>query len=96
MSGVMPIIFAHHRLSAGYHRRVRGVGHHHRGLWRRPDAGVRYWGLLYSVIYFLLILSFVTFTHHAVQPHQVARANLKKNGGFIPARPGKPTADFIP
>ena len=53
-------------------------------------------GLLYSVIYFLLILGFSYFySTMQFNPIEVAN-NLKKNGGFIPGfRPGKPTADFI-
>ena len=53
-------------------------------------------GVLYSVIYFLLILGFSYFySTMQFNPIEVAN-NLKKNGGFIPGfRPGKPTADFI-
>ena len=53
-------------------------------------------GVLYSVIYFFLILGFSYFySTMQFNPIEVAN-NLKKNGGFIPGfRPGKPTADFI-
>ena len=53
-------------------------------------------GVLYAVVYFLLILGFSYF-YSSIQfnPVEVAN-NLKKNGGFVPGfRPGKPTADFI-
>ena len=53
-------------------------------------------GLIYSIVYFLLIIMFSYF-YSTIQfnPVEVAN-NLKKNGGFIPGfRPGKPTADFI-
>ena len=53
-------------------------------------------GLLYSIVYFLLIIMFSYF-YSTIQfnPVEVSN-NLKKNGGFIPGfRPGKPTADFI-
>ena len=53
-------------------------------------------GLLYSIVYFLLIIMFSYF-YSTIQfnPVEVAN-NLKKNGGFIPGfRPGKPTTDFL-
>ena len=53
-------------------------------------------GLLYGVVYFLLIVGFSYF-YSSIQfnPIEVAN-NLKNNGGFVPGfRPGKPTADFI-
>ncbi len=53
-------------------------------------------GVIYCVLYFLLILGFGYF-YATIQfnPVEVAN-NLKKNGGFIPGyRPGRPTAEFI-
>ncbi len=53
-------------------------------------------GLLYSIVYFLLIIMFSYF-YSTIQfnPVEVSN-NLKKNGGFIPGfRPGKPTTDFL-
>ena len=53
-------------------------------------------GLIYSVVYFLLIILFSYF-YNTIQfnPVEVAN-NLKKNGGFVPGfRPGKPTSDFL-
>ena len=53
-------------------------------------------GLIYSIVYFLLIIMFSYF-YSTIQfnPVEVAN-NLKKNGRFIPGfRPGKPTADFL-
>jgi len=53
-------------------------------------------GLIYSIVYFLLIILFSYF-YSTIQfnPIEVAN-NLKKNGGFVPGfRPGKPTADFL-
>ena len=97
MSGVMPIIFAQSIASlpatigafAGWDTTTEGLGG---GLMRVFDTA----GLLYSVIYFLLILGFSYFySTMQFNPIEVAN-NLKKNGGFIPGfRPGKPTADFI-
>ena len=97
MSGVMPIIFAQSIASlpatigafAGWDTTTEGFGG---GLMRVFDTA----GLLYSVIYFLLILGFSYFySTMQINPIEVAK-NLKKNGGFIPGfRPGKPTADFI-
>ena len=97
MSGVMPIIFAQSIASlpatigafAGWDTTTEGFGG---GLMRVFDTA----GLLYSVIYFLLILGFSYF-YSTMQFNPIEVANtLKKNGGFIPGfRPGKPTADFI-
>ena len=97
MSGVMPIIFAQSIASlpatigafAGWDTTTEGFGG---GLMRVFDTA----GLLYSVIYFLLILGFSYFySTMQFNPIEVAN-NLKKNGGFIPGfRPGKPTVDFI-
>ena len=97
MSGVLPIIFAQSIASlpatigafAGWDTTTEGFGG---GLMRVFDTA----GLLYSVIYFLLILGFSYFySTMQFNPIEVAN-NLKKNGGFIPGfRPGKPTADFI-
>ena len=97
MSGVMPIIFAQSIASlpatigmfAGWTTESDGFGG---GLMRVFDTT----GVLYSVIYFLLILGFSYFySTMQFNPIEVAN-NLKKNGGFIPGfRPGKPTADFI-
>jgi preprotein translocase subunit SecY len=53
-------------------------------------------GLIYSIVYFLLIILFSYF-YSTIQfnPVEVSN-NLKKNGGFIPGfRPGKPTTDFL-
>ena len=97
MSGVMPIIFAQSIASlpatigmfAGWTTESDGFGG---GLMRVFDTT----GVLYSVIYFLLILGFSYFySTMQFNPIEVAN-NLKKNGGFIPGfRPGKPTSDFI-
>lgn len=53
-------------------------------------------GVMYMILYFLLILAFAYF-YSTIQfnPIEIAN-NLKKNGGFIPGfRAGRPTADFI-
>ena len=97
MSGVMPIIFAQSIASlpatigmfVGWTTESEGFGG---GLMKVFDTT----GVLYSVIYFLLILGFSYFySTMQFNPIEVAN-NLKKNGGFIPGfRPGKPTADFL-
>ena len=97
MSGVMPIIFAQSIASlpatigmfVGWTTASEGFGG---ALMRIFDTT----GVLYSVIYFLLILGFSYFySTMQFNPIEVAN-NLKKNGGFVPGfRPGKPTADFI-
>ena len=53
-------------------------------------------GLIYAIVYFLLIIGFGYF-YAAIQYNPIEIANnLKKNGGFIPSfRAGRPTAEFI-
>jgi preprotein translocase subunit SecY len=52
--------------------------------------------LIYSIVYFVLVLLFTYFyTAVTFDPKNIAE-NLQKMGGFIPGiRPGKPTSDFI-
>ncbi|MCI8652056.1 MAG: preprotein translocase subunit SecY [Oscillospiraceae bacterium] len=102
MSGVLPVIFAQSIASlpaticafAGI--QAAQPGQTDAGFWanflRVFDAN----GLVYTVVYFLLILAFSYFySTMQFDPTEVAN-NLKKNGGFVPGfRPGKPTADFI-
>jgi preprotein translocase subunit SecY len=102
MSGVLPIIFAQSIASlpaticafAGI--QAAKPGQTDATFWenflRVFDAN----GLIYTVVYFLLILAFSYFySTMQFDPTEVAN-NLKKNGGFVPGfRPGKPTADFI-
>ena len=97
MSGVLPIIFAQAIASipatiaafVGVTTESSGFG----GAFMRVfDSS----GVVYIIVYFLLILGFSYF-YATIQfnPIEVAN-NLKKNGGFVPGfRPGKPTADFI-
>jgi preprotein translocase subunit SecY len=92
MSGVMPIIFA--QAIASLPATIAGFipGSSDSLFMKVFDAN----GLVYAVVYFLLILGF-SFFYATMQfnPIEVAN-NLKKNGGFVPGfRPGKPTADFI-
>ncbi|MCD7928943.1 MAG: preprotein translocase subunit SecY [Clostridiales bacterium] len=97
MSGVLPIIFAQSIASI-----PATIGMF--AGWSTDSSGFAGWlmrvfdstGVIYCVIYFLLILGFSYF-YATIQfnPIEVSN-NLKKNGGFVPGfRPGKPTADFI-
>ena len=97
MTGVMPIIFAQAIASlpatiaafAGVSQNDDSFG----GAFLRVfDTS----GIVYIVVYFLLILGFSYFyATMQFNPVEIAN-NLKKNGGFVPGfRPGKPTADFI-
>ena len=97
MSGVLPIIFA--QSIAALPATIcafAGVQAGDEGFWgsflKVFDAN----GVVYTVVYFLLILAFSYFySTMQFDPVEVAN-NLKKNGGFVPGyRPGKPTADFI-
>ena len=97
MSGVLPIIFAQSIATlpatvAAFtgHSDREGTG------WYTFLKVFDNRGLLYSIVYFLLIIMFSYF-YSTIQfnPVEVAN-NLKKNGGYIPGfRPGKPTSDFI-
>lgn len=53
-------------------------------------------GMLYNMLYFLLIIGFTYFyVSITFNPNQVAD-NIQKRGGFIPGiRPGKQTADYL-
>ncbi|MCC8121324.1 MAG: preprotein translocase subunit SecY [Oscillospiraceae bacterium] len=97
MSGVLPIIFAQSIASI-----PATIGMF--AGWSTSSSGFAGWlmrvfdstGVIYCIIYFLLILGFSYF-YATIQfnPIEVSN-NLKKNGGFVPGfRPGKPTADFI-
>ena len=94
MSGVLPIIFAQAIASIpatiGMFIPNKGAG------WKAFEEIFSPTGLVYSVVYCLLIILFSYF-YNTIQfnPIEVAN-NLKKNGGFIPGfRPGKPTSDFL-
>ena len=92
MSGVMPIIFAQAIASLPATIAAFIPGGNESTFMKVFDAN----GLLYAVVYFVLILGFSYFyATMQFNPIEVAN-NLKKNGGFVPGfRPGKPTADFI-
>ena len=97
MSGVLPIIFAQAIASIPatigmFVPSARTKGTFWYGFLDVFDPR----GLIYSIVYFLLIIAFSYF-YNTIQfnPVEVAN-NLKKNGGFIPGfRPGKPTIDFL-
>lgn len=102
--GVMPIIFASSimafpstivRLLTGGKFPDSGIGY---TLLSMLSAGMGSWwtDIVYSVLYFLLII-FFTYFYASIQFNPIEMANnIKKNGGFIPAiRPGKPTSDYI-
>ena len=97
MSGVMPIIFAQAIASIPAtigmfvpSAQTEGSG------WNTFLKVFDSNGLIYCVVYFLLIIVFSYF-YNTIQFNPVEIANnLKKNGGFVPGfRPGKPTAEFL-
>lgn len=104
MGGVMPIIFASSimafpativRLLSSGSLPTAGLGYL---ILSCLSAGLGPWwcDVVYSVIYFLLII-FFTYFYASIQFNTVELANnMKKSGGYIPGyRPGKPTSDFI-
>ncbi|HXW52108.1 MAG TPA: preprotein translocase subunit SecY [Candidatus Acidoferrales bacterium] len=55
-----------------------------------------YGGVLYNVVYFVLVVVFTFFYSSVVLQIQDIGESLKKQGGFIPGiRPGKPTTDYL-
>ena len=97
MSGVLPVIFAQSIASIPAtigmfvpSAQTEGTGWYN--FLQIFDSN----GLVYCIIYFLLIVMFSYF-YSTIQfnPVEVSN-NIKKNGGFIPGfRPGKPTSDFL-
>lgn len=105
MAGVMPIIFASSIMafpativklvSAGNLPDPTSISGIFLGM-LQPQFGPWWTDIVYSVLYFLLII-FFTYFYTAIQfnPIEIAN-NMKKSGGYIPGiRPGKPTSDFI-
>jgi len=94
MAGVIPIIFASSIMTFPG-MILRGFAPNSEFLedvfrWFGPD------GVMYSIIYGLLIIFFTYFyTAVVFNPVDIAD-NLKRQGGFIPGiRPGKKTAEFL-
>ena len=97
MSGVLPVIFAQSIASipATIGMFVPSATQEGTG-WYKFLQVFDNTGLVYSIVYFLLIVMFSYF-YSTIQfnPVEVAN-NLKKNGGFIPGfRPGRPTVEFL-
>ena len=97
MAGVLPIIFAQAIASLpATIAAFAGVDKNTEGFWGGFLTVFDANGIVYCIVYFLLIV-FFSYFYSTMQfnPVEVAN-NLKKNGGFIPGfRPGKPTSDFI-
>jgi preprotein translocase subunit SecY len=53
-------------------------------------------GVLYNVVYFLLVVVFTFFYSSIVLNTRDVADNLKKTGAFVPGiRPGQPTVDYL-
>ena len=53
-------------------------------------------GVLYNIVYFLLVVIFTFFYSSVVLNTRDVADNLKKTGAFIPGiRPGQPTVDYL-
>jgi preprotein translocase subunit SecY len=53
-------------------------------------------GLLYNLVYFLLVVGFTYFYTAVVFNPEKISEDIRKHGGYIPGiRPGKPTADYL-
>ena len=104
MGGVMPIIFASSIMAfpATIVRLVTSNQLPTSGIWYRvlgclsAGYGPSWTDVVYSILYFLLII-FFTYFYSAIQFNPIEMANnMKKSGGYIPGyRPGKPTSDYI-
>ena len=103
--GVMPIIFASSimafpativRLVTGGQMPQEGFGYYVLGCLSAGYASEWWTSVVYSVIYFLLII-FFTYFYSSMQFNPIELSNqLKKNGGVVPSkRPGKQTSDYL-
>jgi preprotein translocase subunit SecY len=53
-------------------------------------------GLLYNIVYFVLVVVFTFFYSSIVLNTRDVADNLKKTGAFVPGiRPGQPTVDYL-
>jgi preprotein translocase subunit SecY len=98
-AGVIPIIFAvslvllpsliANYLSVSHNALLHGIGASV-SLWFNPN------GILYNVVYFVLVVGFTYFyTAVVFNPKKIAE-EIQKYGGFIPGiRPGTPTANYL-
>lgn len=95
LGGVMPIIFASVILSIPSTIQLF-MGSNATGFWASFVSAFHSTGVLYCVLYFLLIMLF-GFFYTAMQYNPIEMANnLRQNNGTIPGiRPGKPTSDYI-
>ena len=95
MSGVMPVIFASSLLSIpGI---IRDLTNPAEGsFWNVVLGWFDYRGVVYAVLYFLLIIAFNYF-YVSTQYNPIEMSNnIRSNSGTIPGiRPGRPTAEFI-
>lgn len=94
LGGVLPIIFASSILSIP--STIEMFMPNAEGFWRGFFDLFAYNGVLYSILYFILIILFAYF-YTTIQYNPVEMSNnLRQNNGTIPGiRPGKPTTDFI-
>jgi preprotein translocase subunit SecY len=93
MAGVIPIIFASSIMTFPG---MIGSFLPHSGVWEEISRFFAPGGIIYSLIYAVLIIFFTYFyTAIVFNPVDIAD-NLKRQGGFIPGiRPGKKTAEFL-
>lgn len=94
LGGVLPIIFASSILSIP--STIEMFMPNVEGFWKGFFELFAYNGVLYSILYFVLIILFAYF-YTTIQYNPVEMSNnLRQNNGTIPGiRPGKPTTDFI-
>ncbi len=97
MAGVIPIIFASSLLSFPQTMVQLFTGKQTADGFLGNILDIfQYGSIVYSILYFVLIIFFSFFyTAMIYNPIEMSN-NIKRNGGFIPGiRPGRPTTDYI-
>jgi preprotein translocase subunit SecY len=109
-SGMIPLIFAQALLvfpaiiagffvnstNAGVQSFAQSVVNLFAGATTGTATTLTWQSIVYTLLYFLLVIGFTYFYSDVMMQQQNLPENLQKQGGFIPGiRPGKPTETFV-
>jgi preprotein translocase subunit SecY len=109
-SGMIPLIFAQALLvfpaiiagffvnstNAGVQSFAQSVVNLFAGATTGTATTLTWQSIVYTLLYFLLVIGFTYFYSDVMTQQQNLPENLQKQGGFIPGiRPGKPTETFV-
>jgi preprotein translocase subunit SecY len=109
-SGMIPLIFAQALLvfpaiiagffvnstNAGVQSFAQSVVNLFAGATTGTATTLTWQSIVYTILYFLLVIGFTYFYSDVMTQQQNLPENLQKQGGFIPGiRPGKPTETFV-